>query len=165
MSQPPADYILPSALIGRVDLARLVREVEAVDSNLETQKVKNHGEGGYRMPNLSQSLSDFVEINKLDLTNDKERVVTKEQLKRLKEKAPIIHMTFATTADPETLQQLVEWVRENLHPQALISVGLQPSLVGGVYLRTPNHIYDFSLRALMQDKRSIVVQSLEELNK
>jgi hypothetical protein len=163
--QAAASYVLPAALIGRADLARLVREVESVDSELETQKVKNRGEGSYRLPTMSQSLSDFVDLNKLDLTDDKARVHLKEELLKLKDKAPIIHMTFATAADPEALQKLVEWVRNELHPQALISIGLQPALVGGVYMRSPNHVYDFSMRHRMQGKREILVNELEELSR
>jgi len=71
-----------------------------------------------------------------------------------------MHMTFATVADPESLQKLVDWIRQEIHPQALLHVGLQPALVGGVYLRTPNHIHDFSLRQLLADKRSIIVDEL-----
>jgi F0F1-type ATP synthase delta subunit len=164
MSETAAtEFILPSALIGRADLARLIREVEAIDSVLATQKVKAQGEVSYHMPTMSQSLSDFLAINKVDLANDRARMVLKEQLEELKDKAPIVHMTFATSADPETLQELVDWVRKQLHPRALISVGLQPALVGGVYMRTPNHVYDFSLRALMSDKRDVISRQLEEL--
>ena len=159
------DYLLPSALISRADLARLVREVEAVDSALETQKVKNDGQGNYRLPTMSQSLGDFLAINKIDLTDDHGRMTLKEQLIKLKDKAPVIHMTFATSADPEALQDLVDWVRKELHPQALISVGLQPSLIGGVYMRTPNHVYDFSMRSRMQGKREILVGAIEEFAK
>lgn len=160
-----AGYVLPSALISRADLSRLVREVESVDGNLETQKVKNHGEAAYRMPTMSQSLSDFLALNQLDVSDDKVRMNVKTQLQKLKDHAPVIHMTFATSADPESLQDLVEWVRKELHPQALISVGLQPGLVGGVYMRTPNHVYDFSLRNYFKGKRQVVVQAIEELAK
>lgn len=164
MSQATVDYVLPSALIGRVDLARLIREVETVDGELETQKVKSHGNVTYHLPTMSQSLSDFIEINTVDLTDDKARMHLKEQLKKLKDKAPVVHMTFATAAEPEALGELVAWLRTEVHPQALVSVGLQPALIGGVYVRTPNHVYDFSMRALMHDKRAVIVKQLEELS-
>jgi hypothetical protein len=159
------EFTLPSALIGRVDLARLIREVETIDGVLATQKVKAQGEVSYHMPTMSQSLSDFLAINTVDLADDRTRRTLKERLGELKDKAPIVHMTFATAADPDSLQELVDWVRKQLHPRALISVGLQPALVGGVYMRTPNHIYDFSLRALMSDKRDLISKQLEELSR
>lgn len=159
-----AQYVLPSALLGRADIARLVREVEAMENELEAQKVRA-GEQftGYKLPTVSRSLSDFLELNQIDAGNDQARMQLKEHLRVLKDKAPIMHLTFAVEADPEFLQQMVKWLRENIHPQALISVGLQPALVGGVYVRTPNHVHDFSLRALLQGKRDIIVHELEGL--
>ena len=163
MSQAVAkDFVLPAALVGRADLARLVREVEAVDNELESQKVRAHGEHvSYRLPNLSRSLGDFVEQNGIDLSDDRQRLTVREQLRRLKDKAPVVHMTFAVDADPDFLQQLVSWLRQEVHPQALVSVGLQPALIGGVYIRTPNHVHDFSIRSLLQGKRDIIVHELE----
>jgi len=157
-------YVLPSALIGRADLARLVREVETVDGDLESQKVRTGGDKtAYHMPTMSQALSDFLDLNKIDVTNVHTRMLMKEQLRKLKDKAPIVHMTFAVEADPESIQKLVAWLRENAHPHTLLSIGLQPALVGGVYMRTPNHIHDFSMRSVFQGKRGVMISQLEGL--
>lgn len=162
----PAPFVLPSALIGRADLARLLRELEDLDNDLESQRARNHGKTeGYHMPNMSRALSDFLETNKIDTANDHVRMALTTQLRKLKDHAPVIHMTFATDADPESLQQLVTWMRSELHPQALLSVGLQPSLVGGVYVRTPNHVHDFSVRAHMKDSRKLIVEALDAVSR
>lgn len=167
MSQEAPSFVLPPALITKADLAHLMREVEAVDSNLEAQKVRASQAGqeiAYHLPPLSQMLSVFLELNKVDLLDDHTRMHFKERLRKLKDKVPVVHMTFANTIDPESLEYLVSWMRQELHPQALISVGLQPSLIGGAYIRTPNHVHDFSMRALFKGKTSVLVQDLEGLN-
>lgn len=164
MNEQAADYKLPPTLVSRVDLARLIREVETIDGDLEAQKVRSQGKAEYHLPPTSRGLRDFLELNKLDLADDKMRVALKEWLHVLKDKAPIIHMTFAVDVDTEVLQKLTAWVRDNAHPQGLITVGLQPSLVGGVYIRTPNHVHDFSMRSLLQNKRDVLVKALEETN-
>lgn len=157
-----APYIFPAALIGRSDLARLVREVETIDNDLEAQKVRNpDSKNGYSLPTMSRGMTDFLEQNKIDVSNDRARMEFKEHLRALKDKAPVIHMTFAVEADPDFLQKLTAWIRQEVHPQALLSVGLQPSLVGGVYMRTPNHIHDFSLKALLKGKRDVMINELE----
>jgi hypothetical protein len=158
-------FVFPPALVTRADLARLVREIEDIDNELEAQKARNHASGqtGYRLPNLSRPLADFIELNKIDAANDQARMHLKEQMRTLKDHAPIMHMTFATEADPKSLQQLVAYLRQEIHPQALLSVGLQPSLVGGAYVRTPNHVHDFSLRARMAEQRGLILQELEAL--
>lgn len=157
-----AAYVLPPALISRADLARLVREVENLDNELAVQKVREKGgKQGYHLPTMSQSLNDFLTTNEIDIANDQVRMELKEHLRVLKDKAPIVHMTFAVDADPDFLQQLVAWVRKEIHPQTLISVGLQPGLVGGMYLRTPNHVHDFSIRTLLKSKRDVMTHELE----
>lgn len=163
MSQAAANYILPSALVRKADLARLLREIETLDGELEAQKVRARGqEVSYRLPNLSQALGDFLDQNKLDITDDQGRMELVEQLRKLKDQAPIVHMTFATEADPESLGQLVAYMRKELHPQTLLSVGLQPGLVAGAYVRTPNHVHDFSVRAVLSKKRGVIAEDLEK---
>ncbi|HSX30529.1 MAG TPA: hypothetical protein VLE99_01295 [Candidatus Saccharimonadales bacterium] len=161
----PVEYILPPALITRADLARLVREVETVDNDLEAQKARNHttGKTGYHLPSTGRALADFLELNKIDLANDQRRMELKEHLRVLKDHAPIVHMTFAVDAQPEFLQRLSAYLRKEIHPQALISVGLQPGLIGGVYVRTPNHVHDFSIKTLLASKRDIIMQELERV--
>jgi hypothetical protein len=157
-------YKLPTALVGRADLARLVREVETVDSDLESQKVRMGGRGTYHLPNMSQPLHDFLELNSIDIADDQARMLMKEQLRKLKDRAPIVHMTFAVEADALSVQKLVAWLRDNAHPQTLLSIGLQPSLVAGVYLRTPNQVHDFTLKTLFSGQHAVMIRLLEDLS-
>jgi hypothetical protein len=139
-----------------------MRELERVDNDLEAQKARATGGAvQYLLPSMSKGLNDFLEMNKFDLGNDKARMDLREQMRRLKDHAPVVQMTFATDVDPETLTWLASWTRQNLHPQALLQIGLQPGLVGGVYLRTPNHVYDFSLRGRLREKRGAIREALD----
>ena len=164
MSTATVQYRLPSAVVSRADMTRLVRELEGVDNELEQQKARHQGESGhYRLPAMSKALSEFLEENKLDVSNDHLRMDIKAQLRKLKDHAPVMHMTFSTEVDPESLQYITKWIRHELHPQALVSVGLQPNLVAGVYVRTPNHVHDLSVRAFMKDSRKLIVEALDQL--
>jgi G3E family GTPase len=158
-------FALPPALVTRADLSRLVRDMESIDNDLESQKARNRATGktDYHLPTLSKGLSDFADLNKLDLADDQTRVLLKQQMQTLKEHAPVLHMTFAVEADPLSLQKLIDYIRKEIHPQALLSVGMQPSLVGGVYLRTPNHIHDMSIRSRLEAARGTIAQDIERL--
>lgn len=159
-------YVLPSVLITKADLSRLIREVENVDNELEAQKARSRAAGKkeeYHMPGISQALNDFVELNKLDFADDQVRMRLKKELKTLKNKAPVIHMTFAVEADIASLRQLTEYIRKEIHPQAFLRTGLQPALVGGVYMRTPNHAHDFSIRAKLAGSRGVIQQDLDQM--
>ena len=163
MSDNKLELQLPAAVTGQAHLARMVRELEAVENDLEAQKARDNGNDPQPAA-LSRSLGECVELNKVDINDGHARKQFKKAMNAMKSKAPVMHFTFAAEPDAEFLQKLAAWIRQEIHPQALISVGLQPSLVAGAYLRTPNHVHDFSLKAQLHDKRSIMVNELEALH-
>jgi len=158
------DFVLPPSLVSKVDVSRLVREAERVDSEMTTAAVrKKVGSDADVRPVMTEQLAEFLEQNHIELEDSKARGRLIKDLRHLKDSAPIIHMTFAVTADAESLQSLAMWLRESIHPQAVIDVRLQPALVAGVYLRTPNHVHDLSLRGKLQGSREVLVKELEAL--
>lgn len=158
------DFSLPASVVSRVDVSRLVAEAEHLDNAMTAATVrKKIGSDAATLPAMSQQLSEFLKMNDINLEESKLRSALIKQLRALKDKVPIIHMTFAVETDVESLQQLTAWLRQSIHPQAVIDVGLQPALVAGVYLRTPNHVHDLSLRGKLQGSRDILVKELEAL--
>lgn len=157
-----ADFVLPPSIVTKVDVSHLVAEMEAIDNNLTTAAVRaEKGGPAVAQPVLSQQMADFLQQNELKLDEAQERMRLVKEIRAMKDAAPIVHMTFAVTADPESLGQLADWIRKSIHPQAVISVGLQPSLVAGVYLRTPNHVHDLSLKSKLANSRGVMVKELE----
>jgi len=168
MSEPivktHADFILPPTVVSRLDVSRLVSEFEQVDNELTAASIRaKSGAPVQPQPVLSEQLTDFLTRNKFKLETGQERSELIIQLRQLKDSVPVIHMTFAVSADRESLQQLAQWLRASVHPQAVIAVGLQPALVAGVYLRTPNHVHDLSLRAMLDSSHDVLVKELELL--
>lgn len=168
MSEPTvktyADFVVPASLVTKLDVSRLVSEVEKVDNEMTGAEVRSKtGAPQTPPPTFSEQLTEFLNQNQLKLEDSQERSHLVKQLRELKDKVPIIHMTFSVTADRDSLQQLAQWLRSSVHPQAVIDVGLQPALVAGVYLRTPNHVHDLSLRAKLDGSRDLLEKELETL--
>lgn len=157
-------YVFPPSLVSRADISRLARELENLENEVEAQRVRGAEKAGYHLPAFSTPFAEFLDQNKLDVTDAQTRMHLTRDLRALKDKTPIIHLTFATDANPVILQQLTEWIREQIHPQALLSIGLQPGLVGGVYVRTPNKVHDFSFKAMLEEKHSVMLKELDGLN-
>ncbi|MBH2007592.1 hypothetical protein I8H83_03245 [Candidatus Saccharibacteria bacterium] len=159
-----SEFILPPSLVSKLDVSRMVTEMEQLDNDLNAANVRAKTVGATEatfVPVLSETLRDFLIQNKLTANDSKGRTSLIKQLRALKDKVPIVHMTFAVSADIESLQQLVQWLRTSVHPQAVISVGLQPGLVAGVHLRTPNHVHDFSLKAKLAGSHDVLIKELE----
>lgn len=160
-----ASFKLPASLVVKSDVARLVNEAERVDSELTTERIHKKADAKQQAEPLpSPILDEFLQYNDLKFDDDKSRRLIIKQLRALKNNIPIIHMTFAVTADQESLRKVVAWLRESVHPQAVIAVGLQPALVAGVYMRTPNHVHDLSLRALLKGQHDTLVGELKSLS-
>lgn len=157
-------FTLPAAIVGRADVARLVRDAETLDSELTTAKVRAKA-GDTQPPNIqpSELLTSFLVQNQIQLKSSQECSQLVEQLRLLRDNTPVVHMTFAGEADRESLLQLTQWLRTTIHPQALLVVGVQPGLVGGVYLRTPNRVFDLSLRSRLSAGREVLQKDLETL--
>lgn len=161
-SKTYTEFVLPAGVVSKVDLSRLIREVEWIDNEMTTATVRaKTGVEQAAQPATSATLGEFLSQNGLVLGTGRERSELIAQLHLLKDKIPVIHMTFAVVADQESLQELTAWVRSSIHPQAVISVGLQPALVAGVYLRTPNQVHDLSLRAMLKGSHDVLVKELE----
>lgn len=158
-------FVLPPTVVSKLDLARLVQEVEKIDNELTSLGVRTKaGVNEQHMPTVSEQLNDFLQLNKVKIElNSQSRMQLIGQLRLLKDKAPVVHMTFAVEADRDSLRQLAAWMRESIHPQAILTVGLQPGLVAGVYLRTPNRIHDLSLRSALTNGREVLVKELGAL--
>jgi len=156
-----SEFTLPSLIVSKRDLSRLVREFEGVDNALTTANVRKKAGGATdEAPAMSPQLSAFLDENPVDLNSTSARSAFIKQLRLLKDKAHVVNMTFAVVADPESLQELVTWFRSSAHPQTVIDAHLQPALVAGVYLRTPNHVFDLSVRNALKSKHGELVNEL-----
>lgn len=163
--QATSEMRLPTSIITKADLVRLVHEVEQLDVDFTTASV--HDKAGVKshwQPVLSAQLNDYLTLNPVELEKANDRRDVIKQLRQLKKTAPVVHMAFASTADRESLQKIVDWLRESAHPQAVIAVGLQPDLVGGTYIRTTNHVHDFSLRAKLAGHRHLIREQVEAIS-
>lgn len=159
------EFKLPSSVLTKLDVARLISEMERIDNDLITRDVQiKSGMPVTDQIAFTEQLSDFLSVNSLEIGDNAERTDLIVKMRRFKSTAPTVHMTFASSADTDSLRQLVVWLRESVHPQTVITVGLQPSLIGGVYVRTPNHVHDFSMRAKLAGHRDIIVREVEALS-
>lgn len=158
-------FVLPPSVVTRVDISRLVSEMEQLDNDLRTIAVRaKSGVSEHTQPRLSDQMNDFMVANQLQVGAAQQRAELIKQLRLLKDNVPNIHMTFASTADNDSLGQVVSWLRQKIHPQTTLTVGLQPGIIGGAYIRTPNHVHDLSLRAQLAKSRHLLVEAVEAVN-
>lgn len=149
MSSPQTAVHVPSLLTSPADVARLRREVAALDSYLDQQALRAPGEPP-RLPKTSRILEELAAANQLNLLDKHTRERVAAFLADVEAHAPIVHISFASDPSSAFMQKIVMWFRQNIHPAMLVRVGLQPTIAAGCVLRTTNKYFDLSLRQTLK---------------
>jgi F0F1-type ATP synthase delta subunit len=150
---------LPVSVVGPVDLGRLIREMETLDNELMQQELRAGTE--VKLPKTSKLLDQTVELNKVDLLKADQRKQLQQSLTKLREKAPVLHISFSADPSPLFIEKMMTWLRAEIDPLVLLTVGEQPNIGAGCVVRTTNKYFDFSLREHFMKQRTLLMESLK----
>lgn len=162
MAEQSDRFVLPVSIISPTDIARLKREIEAVDSFFQQSKIREGGAQQEAMPRLSKLMDQLAVENKLNILQDEHRAYVFKSLDILQASAPVMHISFSVDPPGSYVQKIVYWLRSNVHAQVLVTVGLQPNIGAGCIVRTTNRIFDFSLREYFNAKRDFFIEKMHE---
>jgi F0F1-type ATP synthase delta subunit len=148
---------LPSIIVSQSDIARLIRELNGLNDFFIGARNRPSGTS-MQPPRLSRLMDRLARENEVNLLEEKHRTKLMEMLKDIHKNAPSLHISFAVEPSPKALEQILIWMRQNIHPQVLLSVGLQPAIAAGCILRTTNKIFDLSLRTYLKQQSQYLTQ-------
>jgi hypothetical protein len=164
MAPETASLQLPMQVTSPVDVGRLLRELESIDAAL-TQAGLRGEDLAAKMPKATTLMDQTVQLNKLNLADIGHRQQLANFLKAVKTKGPLLHISFS--ADPSTTftEKLLTYLRNEIHPNVLLTIGLQPNIAAGCIVRSTNKYFDFSLRQEFINKRGLLIQKIDEAMK
>lgn len=154
-------FVLPTQVFGVVEVRRLARELEQLDEFMRQATIRAGGGKQAALPRLSRLLDATASENHFNLLHASDRHQLTEALQKTLDRAPVIHLSFASDPSAAFLEKIVSWLRGNVHPITLIRLGLQPSIAAGCVLRTANKSFDFSLRHRFSEERALLLSSLD----
>lgn len=149
---------VPVGLIGLGDIARLMRELNNLDDFFAGTKTRPAGTASSQLPKISRLLDSLSRDNNVNLLDEKERQQLRDRLQEIYDHAPSMHISFAVEPSPKALEKILLWVRQNVHPQALLQIGLRPGIAAGCMLRTTNKVFDMSLRSNLEQQSGYLIQ-------
>lgn len=158
-----ADMRLPVSVTSRVDVGRLLREAEAISDFLKQTELREPG-SPVKMPKTSRLFDETIQINSLNVLHETQRIELCNFLSNIRDRSPVIHISFSADPSPVFVQKLVIWLRRNIHPNVLIQVGLQPNIGAGCTVRTNNRYFDFSLRVRLKNSRPELTRMMREIS-
>jgi len=156
----PVQLRLPVLVFGLVEVRRLNRELEALEEFVRQAEIREPGRQA-QLPRVSRLLDALATDNSMQLLQPAHRAQLKKFLSVVALQAPSLHMSFAVDPSSAFTSKMVTWLRANVHPWALLEVGLQPTIAAGCIVRTTNKVFDFSLRERFTEVKGTLVTSLE----
>lgn len=152
-------FQLPNGAVTRADIGRLAREVETIDNFLRAGEIRQPGTPT-QLPKTSKLFEEVVSINRLNMLNEPDRQTLTRFLQKIRVEAPVLHISFSSDPSPIFQQRLITWIRQQMHPQMVLQIGLQPSIGAGCVVRSTNKYFDFSLRQRFKDQRPLLISKL-----
>ncbi len=104
---------------------------------------------------LSPASQQLLDLNK---TDDWSEIIA--TLADLPNQAPVVHLTVATKLTETGQTKLVKWFRETCHPAVLLSLMVVPEVAGGVIVRTPNRLHDYSYATSLEAHKTDLLKAL-----
>lgn len=157
-STPPKAniFILPPQVSGRTDINRLLRELEMLEEAMIAEQTKKSP-----APKVTSLLNQTALVNGYKLLEQTHRRHITDQLTKIRDHAPLLHISFAAEPSPKVAETILGWLRANVHRYVLLQIGLQPAIAAGCVLRTPNKIFDMSLGASLQKQTPYLLELLK----
>jgi F0F1-type ATP synthase delta subunit len=146
-------------VIQPTEVGRLIQELKVIDESL-LQLGLRHSGAAVQLPKTSWLLEQTAQLNKLNLLQTADRHQLQTFLNGVREHAPVLHISFSADPSPAFLEKLITWLRHEINPQVLLSIGLQPNMGAGCTVRSTNKYFDFSLRQDFARKHGLLKAAL-----
>lgn len=147
---------LPMSIYSPADVSRLIRELDGLENQIMQEKMRSK-ESKLSLPKASQQLISLAEANKVDLAERAHRETLKDALSTIKQKSPVVHISFSSEPSASFMEKITTWFRQQTNPYVLLTVGLQPSIAVGCVVRTPNKQFDLSLGKDLLKKSNLLI--------
>jgi F0F1-type ATP synthase delta subunit len=151
---------LPSGVVGRGDIARIRRELNTFSDQV-VGAVYRGQDITKLMQQSSPLLISLATLNRYNLLDEKHRQDLYDKLDNLQKNAPAIHISFTTEPSAKALERVITWLRANIHPNVLLQVGLTPNIAAGCILRTPNKVFDMSLKETLAKQVPLLLKLIQ----
>lgn len=152
------EFKLPLGITSASDVIKLLDELEELENFIIAAGANKTASEPAKLTKL---LEQTIRDNQVNLNDEMHRRALRDQLKLIQKKSPALHISFAAEPSPRVLEQILAWFRTNVHPYVMLSVGLQPGIAAGCVLRTPNKVFDMSLRNSLEKERDYLLQLIK----
>ena len=151
---------LTNSLVGPDDLQLVELEVGRMIDLRREQAI--HKLGKTPVLEISPALQDLLP-SKARLPEVSELEDLKQWLIDTRTKGPVVYFALSALPGDKLTIELVEWFREQIHPQTMLVIEYNRGLAGGFALRLGGKIYDFSFRHALLANSGAMVKAMRNV--
>lgn len=140
---PDDKLALPDTVVTKADVARLIRDFDEYSQAVYMAELRDSQPPSVNY--ISPELQELLHDNQDSLHTDQARHELLDRLRLFQRTASQIHVSFAAPPSIKVVQQLVTWFRQNVQPDIVMQIGVDPSIIGGCVVRTTNKVFSFSI--------------------
>ena len=149
-------FTLPASIYSTQDLAMLIIDVRSYSgwfSNFLVAQKANIKPNSFQ-PEISETSAEIIRQWAGREPLDQARLDNLiNQLEKIKSSAPTMTITLAGPAPSTIKRQLVDWCRQNIDPNILVTIRFNRTILGGMVLHYDSRIYDWSIRKAIADHK------------
>ncbi|MEI9914114.1 MAG: hypothetical protein WDN66_04005 [Candidatus Saccharibacteria bacterium] len=161
-SDNQTNFELPLSIAQPVTIGLILRELSLIDEHLNQENIRDPAK--QIEVKASLKLNELLSLNNIDIADKSQRLALIKILNQIRESAPVVNVSFSTEASEEFIQKIAKWFRDGVDPMCLVIVGMEPSMGAGSIVRTPNKVFDFSLKSQLHSKRGLLEDRIKQLN-
>lgn len=153
------NLLLPSTIASRRDVARLRTEVEMYTSwaNQYTLAKRRKIRYDHEQPDLSDTARLLIRawVEAGHATTE-----LLSELRSIENTSPSITITLAHAPTARTRAEIVQWCRQSLAPDMLVTITWSSQLLGGMIVRTDSGLHDWSYRKRLRAGKEYLIRRL-----
>jgi F0F1-type ATP synthase delta subunit len=149
---------IPAGLITPTDVAVCLEELRKFQMTVQKGRLSQRVGVADKLEQVT--LSDTVLELLGEKPTDKALIDAVAYLELLQLEAPVLHVTVVAELPTSSQAQISQWLRANCTPQALVAFNVNSRIAGGVIVRTPFHLHDYSFATKLEASRPSLLKEL-----
>jgi hypothetical protein len=157
---------LPGSIASSQDLKSLIMEVHEYANwySHESVKIKVKAKEELPAPTLSAGAIELLRDWKADQQISAQSLdLLIKTLEQYASNSPAMTITLAALPTSSLKTALVNWCRENIAPDILVSFKFNAGLLGGMVLQYGSHVFDWSFKRKILSNRGIFPEVLRRV--
>lgn len=157
---------IPKGVVSPQDLARLELELIQYADWFSHNSIKHelHLTKGTAMPGLTNDALVLLKSAAKDNRLNRQRLESLlSAIRKLRTLAPTMTITLAAPAGMHIQRMITEWCRREISPSMLVEFRFNSTILGGMVVQYGSHVYDWSFRRIILQKRQDFAEVLRNV--